>query len=275
MIDVDAVIAEALETNATEQQASETEARETETSEPSTAQVVETEEEIGKKPDSELTPEQLAKREANRQSHQNSKLAQLRRELREQRKLNEQLRSAPAKQEPQAPNIDDFDDMKDYIRAEIAFDKQQNLTAQSKEQPQENTQALEDYQNKLAREAEFARSTPDYNQLISKNSEFFNDVAKDAKLSNAILEARNAPLALYALMKEGALDDLYELSPTMLAAEMREAEIRGQSYLTPPKRVTNAPAPIEAARGNGSSGTELGEKTVDQLMKHFEFRRHK
>lgn len=274
MIDVDAVIAEALETNATEQQASETEASEVETSEPSTAQVVETEEDIGKKPDSELTPEQLAKREVNRQSHQNSKLAQLRRELRAERKLNEQLRSTPAKQEPQAPVMDNFDSLEEYMDARDAFRDSKNSTAQSKEQPQDDTRAYE-MQDKLAREAEFARSTPEYTQLIAKNREFFGEVEKDAKLANAIIEADNAPLALYALMKEGMLDELYDLSPTRLAAEIAKAEIRGQSYLTPPKRVTNAPAPIEAAKGNGSSSTELGDKTVDQLMKHFDFRKYR
>ena len=44
------------------------------------------------KPDSELTPEQLVKREANRQSHQNSREAKLRREVRELREFRAQSR---------------------------------------------------------------------------------------------------------------------------------------------------------------------------------------
>ena len=71
-------------------------------------------EDIGKKPDSELTPEQLVKREANRRSHENSKLAEMRRSNRELQARLAQFEQAqnqpkPEAKDPKVKTIDDFE----------------------------------------------------------------------------------------------------------------------------------------------------------------------
>lgn len=271
-MDIDAIIAEATPEVANEQTAPEIEASEQETvteEAPAAESQQEVEEDIGSKPDSELTPEQLAKREWNRKSHQNSKLARQARELRELREFKASIeRQQQAKtQEPKAPNLDDFDNIQDYVKAEVAFEKAKDSQAQDKGESQIDEATARRIIEVKQHEIEFANSNPDYIKLITENADFFDVVKQDFNLQNAITEADDAPLALYALMKEGNLADLYDLTPTRLAAELAKAEIRGKSYLTPKKTISNAPAPITPVKGKGVTSTNLDNLDGAALLK--------
>lgn len=272
-MDIDAIIAEATPEVANEQTAPVNEASEPETTTEETPEVDSQQEEkesedIGSKPDSELTPEQLAKREWNRKSHMNSKLARQARELRELRELKARLEQPQAKpQEPQAPNMDDFNTLEEYMDARDAYRDSQKLSAQNKNEPQIAPELAQGLSQAAAKEAEFAKNTPDYEKLISENAEFFDEVGRDTKLQTAIVEADNAPLALYALMKEGLIGELYDLTPTRLAAELAKAEIRGQSYLVQKRTATNAPAPISSAKGKGITPSSIDKLDGASLLK--------
>lgn len=275
--EIDAMVAEAFSDNANEQPAPEEAAIESSeevtgeveaevvTEEDAEPKQEDREEDLRNKPDSELTPQQLAKREQNRRSHTNSKLARLARENRELRARMEAA-AEPTTQEPQAPNMDDFDTLEAFMDARDAYRDSKQLAAQPKSQPQIDPVQAQRAQQVMANEAEFVKTTPEYAQLVGENAEFFDEVAADPKLQNAIMEADNAPMALYALMKEGLIGELYQLSPTRLAAELAKAEIRGQSYLVPKKTVTSAPAPIASAKGTGVYKKQLSEMSADDIV---------
>lgn len=269
-MDTNAILDEAFPDNATEQEASQTEAT-TEEAATESAPEVESKQEvedIGSKPDSELTPEQLAKREWNRKSHMNSKLARQARELRELRELKAKLEQPQAKpQEPKAPNMDDFNTLEEYMDARDAYRDSKNLSAQDKKEPQIDLDQARRAQEVIAREAEFKKAAPDYEKLIGENADFFAEAEYDPKLQTAIMEADNAPLALYALMKEGLIGELYDLTPTRLAAELAKAEIRGQSYLVQKKTITNAPEPIASAKGTGITTKSASSMSFEELKK--------
>lgn len=287
MVDVNAIIAEAFPVEAKEQPASKPEANtvtnpETEvkleqeaTPEPTKG----VEEDVSKKPDSELTPEQLAKRERNRQSHQNSKLAQLRRENRELKAKSSQPVEQP-KSQAQGPNNGRPDaktfkgNYEEYNLALLDWKLAQNKAAENKQteeskQIEQQASAFKKGGDAIsAKETEFANQAPDYANLINDNQEFFKGMTPE--LAQGFLDAENPTLALYALMKEGKVDDLYDLSPTKLAAELVRAEIRGESYLKQTKPTTNAPTPISPAKGNASAGKSLSASmSWDELKKEL------
>lgn len=262
----------ASETEAAPVAAETPETTEAEAPEAETSQEPSENEELRNKPDSELTPEQLEKRERNRESHLKSALARRKRaedarELRELREFKAKMEAAQqtANREPQEPNLDNYDDIGLYTKDMIAYEKQKDLAAQNKNQV--DPVIAQRAQEAIAREAEFAKAAPDYQKLVGENADFFQEVGNDPKLRDAILEAENAPLALYALMKEGLIDELYNLSPTRLAAELAKAEIRGQSYLVQKKTISTAPQPLAVAKGTGLTTKPVSSMSFEELKK--------
>lgn len=278
MMDIAAVIAEA--TNVAPEPTASTEAT-TEVTEP--AKEVE---DLSKKQDSELTPEQLDKREANRQSHLNSKLAKQRREIRELREANTKLSQAPAATQastkPTKPNESNYSDWEKlqtdteaYHEALADWKVEQKLaerdtkSAETTKLDTIQAQKLERINQIAANEEAFAKANPEYKALYQEHSDFMNSLP--LPIAEALMEADSAELALFALMKEGRLETLEDMSPSRIAIEIGKAEIRGEQYLNTNK-ATNAPTPIQAARGTGNSGKSLEQKSVAELMKQFNSR---
>ncbi len=283
MFDPQAIIAEATanapkaEVNAPEQetQATSEEAQVIETNEATQDNNQETDD-ISKKPDSELTPEQLAKREANRQSHLNRKLAKQRlREENAQLKARlselEKSTSKPSNQQADSdyPSENDYDSIIDYMKAVAKYEaKQEFKSVQDK-----NTQHAPDPQkihriNVVTEQAaKLVSDVPEYGVLYRENQDTLNTMPES--VMDAFLEADNAPLALYALMKEGRLEDLEDLSPSRIAMEIGRAEERGKSYLSAVKKATSTPAPIESVKGTGRASKSLDELSIPELMKRF------
>jgi len=269
-MDVEAVIAEAssdaLKVEATE--VAEATATPVETNEPEPA------EKPAIKPDSELTPEQLAKREANRKSHQNSQLAKMRRELRELREVTAALLAPqPANQPPQPPREDDFSTWDELRAAEKQYYKDVATWELKQESPQSAPQQelppqFTERVNQLEKqEMEIAKQLPDYERTVyGEYGDFMNNLPP--QVAQALIEAETPMLAVYALAKEGSLEALEDLSPYRISMEIGKAEIRGQQYLNQ-KRTTNAPPPMEAARGTGKAGKSLYEMPMDELLKKF------
>jgi hypothetical protein len=229
---------------------------------------------VSKKPDSELTPDQLEKREANRQSHLNRKLAKqrLRNENAELKAEIEKLRQPQATQAQKTnspPKLEDYESLDTWVLATAEYlDKSKN-----KPEPQVQQQNPADSQ-KQVRTAEiatqakkFAGEVPEYAALVKENNDYLNMLPESVQ--DAFFEADNAPLALYALMKEGRLEDLEDLSPSRIAMEVGRAEERGKAYLSSVKKATNAPPPIESLKGTGRATKDLDSMSVEELMKKF------
>lgn len=292
-MDIDAVIAEA--TKVAEPAQASTEASKDVAKPEQEAQEVDAKKEeapenIGAKPDSELTPEQLAKREANRQSHLNSKLARLRRENRELKELAERNAKPQTPQNtqqaedgrPVAPNQDNFDTWADYQAARDAYVEQladwkverklaekDYKAVETAKTSQDNAQ-LQQRIVEIASQAEkFAKENPEYTALYSEYSDFMDNLPKPVE--KALLLADNPTLALYTLMKEGTLESLEDMSPEKVSMEIGKAELRGQGYINRNK-ATNAPSPISPARGTGSTSKSLESMSVEDLLKKFNTR---
>lgn len=283
-MDIEAVIAQATTQAAPESKAPEMEAK-TETAPTQEAEGKENSPNLENKPDSELTAEQLEKREANRQSHLNSKLAKMRRENRELKERidavsKNQATTAASPQLETAPKEEDFDSYGDYLRADARWAAKQELAerdTKTKEAAIEtakthavNAQKVERINEVANQEQEFAKTNPEYNALYKEHGDFMDNLP--LQIAEALMEAENAPLALFALMKEGKLEGLEDMSPYKISMEIGKAELRGQSYLTQQNKATNAPTPIQAARGTTSASKSLENKSVEELMKQFNSR---
>lgn len=236
------------------------------------------------KPDSELTPEQLVKREANRQSHQNSREAKLRREVRELREFRAQTEAKQAQPAqvtqntngmPQKPKEENYNSFMDFLEAkDDYFEKlsdwkvEQKLSELSqKSQPQVDNKMVERIQQIAQQKQEFAQRNPEYEALAVQNSDFFENMPKH--IEAAFLKADNPTMAAFALMKEGSLQDLEDLPADRVDMVIGRAEERGKVYLNSVKTATNASTPIQSLKGTSSATKPLEKKSVEELMKQF------
>ena len=238
------------------------------------------------KADHELTAEQLAKREANRQSHLNSKLAKMRRENRELREAVERSAKPPQQAAPNAPNgapkkpvetdystWGEFLDAKDTYFEKLADWKLEQKLAERDTKTTETAKSQEVTAQKVQRiqeiatqEQEFAKANPEYTALYNEYSDFMSNIPKP--VAEALMEADNATLALFALMKEGKLESLEDMSPYKISMEIGKAEIRGEGYLNRNK-VTNAPAPMSPSKGTSVGGKSIDRMSYDELKDSF------
>lgn len=272
-MDLDAIIAEAVQDTAIEQTAAPIEeAAETPTKE----QTEQEEKDISQKRDDELTPEQLAKRERNRESKLNSKLAEMRRL---NRSLQEQLaqggRPAPEtkpdlSKEPD-PSSPEWKDKPwgEFTRAHNSWLVDQKFNENTRRtQEIQSQQAFESWKGQQAeridqRLPQLRESIPDIENVLEEIESFASLLTpQQARIA---LEAEDINLAAYTLHREGKLQDVMKLPPSQMAAAIAKAEVRGQQYLNPPKTVTNAPAPLTASRGNGTAGKDLSRMSADEL----------
>lgn len=281
-MNVDAIIAEAAQEAANEQAAAPQEVV-ADNQEQVTEVKAEPEEDLSKKTDEELTPEQLAKRQANRKSHENSKLAQMRRETREAKAQAQQLQaeierlkqgSQPkpeAKAGSEEPKLDDFETWEDYNKALIRFEAKQIREAENKQTQetqvnQELTKWVDERSSRVdTRITELAQTIPDFEDTLEDIEDSIP--ALSPELAKIALEADDINLAAYTLHKEGKLLEVLKMPPMRAAMEIAKAEVRGAAYLKQPKPVTNAPAPITSARGNSVGSTSIEKMDGVSLLK--------
>lgn len=287
-MDIEAVIAEATKPVAEAQEATSTEVANVETQTPE--QEAKEAESLKDKADSELTPEQLAKREKNRESHLNSKLAKLRRENRELKEFKTQLEQQTSKAQPQnsqtqanpsgapvKPKESDYNSFMEFLEAKDAYYEQlsdwkveQKLSERDNkvQAAQLDIKQVNRIQEMANQEEAFAKSNPEYAKLVYENhSDFMTNMPR--AVAEALLEAENASLALFALAKEDRLEDLADLPIHRIAMEIGRAEERGKAYLSSGNKATNAPPPMQGLRGTGSASKSLDNKSVEELMKQF------
>jgi hypothetical protein len=279
-MNVDAIIAEAAQEAANEQAAAPQEVV-ADNQEQVTEVKAEPEEDLSKKTDEELTPEQLAKRQANRKSHENSKLAQMRRETREARAQAEQLKAEierlkqgtkpEAPKESQEPKLDDYETWEEYSKALIKFEAKQireteNKQTQEAQANQELTKWVDERSSRVdTRITELAQTIPDFETTLEDIEDSIP--ALSPELAKIALEADDINLAAYTLHKEGKLLEVLKMPPMRAAMEIAKAEVRGAAYLKQPKPVTNAPAPITSARGNSVGSTSIEKMDGVSLLK--------
>lgn len=272
-MDIDAIIAEATQDVAAQPEPSKT-TEVTEVEQTGDQEAVE--KPLEQKTDEELTPEQLAKRERNRESKLSKKLADFKRQNRD---LQEQLaRVNQPKEQPKSgkPDLNTFQGTWEQYNEALTDWKLENKFSENTQKQQETQQRQEyskwvdDRSSKVdERLPELSASIPDIEDVMNEVEDLASMLSPEQ--ARIALEAEDINLAVYTLHKEGKLQDVIKLPPSQLAAAIAKAEVRGQQYLTQ-KQVTNAPTPIKAAKGNTTGGKSLEKQSVDELMNGLGFR---
>lgn len=198
----------------------------------------------------------------------------LKREKREKRQYRAQVRALEAQiaqlkgsnpaAEVQAPDPNKFEKYTDYVNEQVKFQTEQAVKeAQNKgrlEALEGQKEAVQAERNaELARVAqETAKAVPDLGQVIGAHAQALDSVGSE--IGEIIYEMDNAPLAIYTLAKEGVLEDVLNAPPAIAAHYLLNAQARGEQALAAksahkptPKQTVQAPEPIKAARGTGTS----------------------
>lgn len=186
----------------------------------------------------------------------------------------EKLKTNIGQNKQNAPDMDKFESVLDYMKADQNFNLEQKLA----EQAQAAKIAALEQQQSMAIEQQAEAVAAHVNELLSSNPEFKSVISANVQviqsmpehIEKLMLEIDDAPAATYALAKEGRLASVYSMPPHLAAAHIVQAEIRGQQYLrqTPKQSTQQAPKPIGSLKGTGrTSNPPLHEMTPDQLMK--------
>jgi hypothetical protein len=211
------------------------------------------------------------KKAVNAISRRDKKIAQARAEnQRLMQELAEFKKQTEAKAEaPQRPDADSFDTFDDYIEALVDWKHGQPKTDEQPAQEQYTPEQIQEqvhYQQRAVavdnRDAELVSKLPDYEQVKNENSDILTSFSAD--IVKAVYEMDDAPLALYALAKEGRLESLASMSPTKAAMELAKAEVKGQQYLQ--RKPSAAPAPIRGVKGVSHNSKSLNNMSADEIV---------
>lgn len=185
----------------------------------------------------------------------------------------QRLKSSTQDTKP-APEMDKFDSVIDYMKADQSYTLDQklaeqaqaaqlsNLEAQKQLVRQEQTQAMAETMSELL------NSNPDVKTVITKNSSIIQGMPPH--IEALMYEIDDAPAATYALAKEGRLQDLYYMPQHIAAAHLVQAEIRGQQYLQQSARPRQtAPEPIGSLKGTGVKQKSIGSMSADEIVKRY------
>jgi hypothetical protein len=179
-----------------------------------------------------------------------------------------------SKDRPAAPEMDKFDSVIDYMKADHSYTLEQKLAEQAQQQQLSQLQ----YQQQMARQiqdqsmaehmTEMMTSNPDVDKTIRTNAPIIQ--AMPEHIAALMYEIDNAPAATYALAKEGRLQDIYSMPPAIAANYIVQAEQRGLQYLQQAaKPKVQAPAPIGSLKGAGKTSKSLGNMTPDEIVNKY------
>lgn len=170
------------------------------------------------------------------------------------------------------PKEEDFETYGDYLKA-VAKHRPEGKPEQvdpKKIQEQAFQQAQQQlyYQQRESAVVEQTQKAmqeiPGFEQMFQEHSDILDSFPPAIEM--AFLEADNAPLAFYALAKEGKLEHIAQMTPTRAAYEIAAAQIRGEQMLKGPK-VSSAPQPIKGSKGTSGGSKPLTEMSTDELLK--------
>lgn len=222
-------------------------------------------------PDDELKTVRKALDKRNRYiNNQRNKIRALEAEL-------NKLKDPSSFKKTDAPQLEKFDSVIDYMKADSAHTLEQKLAEQAHAA---KVAALEQQQN-MAFEQRTQEVASQVQELLSSNTDFAKTIRDNSSVIQSMpphverlmMEIDNAPAATFALAKEGRLQDLYYMPPELAAAHLVQAEIRGQQYLqqSTPKQTQQtqqAPKPIGKLGGAGKSTSKsVEEMSPSELSK--------
>lgn len=209
--------------------------------------------------------EPFPKKAVNAISYRDKKIG---RQAEQIRSLKEELESLRGK----APKEADFEGKPygDYLKAEAKHAAAEESTEREVKRIESRLKS-EEAAYKEERGKAIAENAAEARKAFSD----FDDVLKAAKptldslpadIQELFLEADNGAYALFALAKEGVLDDLADMSPARAAMTIAKMEDKGLS-LSKAKEVSKAPAPITPLKGTGTGGKSIEQMSGKELLK--------
>lgn len=208
----------------------------------------------------------------DKRNRYNNNLRQRIRTLESEKKALEESRT---KNSVSAPSMDGFDSVLDYMKADNNYTLEQKLAehahsqkvaeidAQKRQAIEQQTKAIETQVYALI------QSNPDVQRVFQGNAEILSQMPEHVE--QLMLEIDDTPAAIYALAKEGRLQDLYYMPTHIAAAHLVQAEIRGQQYLLNAQKTktqTVIPEPLKSLRGTGKpTNKPLESMDSNELMK--------
>lgn len=166
------------------------------------------------------------------------------------------------------PQINDYTQYHEYIRALNKWDNAQTEASRDAKQKESEAvigkQAWEDQRSERADEQmeTFSKEVPDAHALYDEHKDTIKELPNEIK--HAILAADNVPLALYNLAKEGKLDDLGAMSLVDAKVEIRLAQLK-----QPAKPQTKAPAPLPGSRGSVAGSKNPTDMSPEEALQWY------
>lgn len=195
----------------------------------------------------------------------------------------------PADPEPDITKYNDWDkyqaDLRAWDKRQVTREVKGSLTETTKaEQADARVEALATTQR--AKADEVIATNPEFLDIVQQNADVID--AFPVHVQHALLNADNATLAVVVLANEGTLEDLAEMSPALAEKTIKAAQARGMALIAkdegsegaepaagklpaqPAKKVSQAPAPLKAAKTVTQSGTKRAKDMNDsEFRKEF------
>ena len=210
------------------------------------------------------------KKAVNALSRRDKQIGKLRAEKQHMQEELEVLRqkAAPKAVSNDSPKEGDFETYGDYLRAEARYaakqefndskvkDTEKQSATKHQEWEAERSDALDD-------NAEQAKTSfADFDKVVDAAMQSVN---LSPHVKRAFLEVEDSAFALYALAKEGTLEDLNDMSPYKAAIAVDRMAKKGIELSK--KKATNAPAPLSASRGAATGSKMLDDFSGDDIRK--------
>jgi len=204
----------------------------------------------GQEQTTEKDPEKATSRRFERRidrAHKRAAEAQARAEF-----LEKELAEIKAKSQPQtpstAPRMEDFTDVQEYAKAYAAHEKDQAIKDYEKKQ---RDTALQAQNQRLVQgwEAAVTKAQAKYDDW----DEVVGDIKPTQPWAYAIIESQNTDVAHYLGTHPEEVRRIAALSPSSQFREIGKLELKLQAPAEPPRKPSNAPAPIVPVKGDAKS----------------------
>lgn len=203
------------------------------------------------------------------------------RELEYLRRENENLRSSGKETQPREqalkpessgkPKVADFETHEEYLEALSEWRVKQEFS--ERDAKTKATQVQSDYQKSLdahrARTAEFAKTKPDFEDVISDLADF----KVSAAVEHEIINSENGPELLYELAKDPDEFERICSLPAQAAARAigrLEERLKSSSQKQETKIATTAPSPITTVGSRTGSGVKKDIYDADLSFADYE-----
>lgn len=211
----------------------------------------------------------------SRQKKQNNHLrAEMRAMQQQVQQMNAMLAQLqkPRMEQKGAPREADFENVMDFIKAQIEYSAGQAneaKTAESQKTIQEQIQAQQEAMKFAQRESEVMAQAQEMAKTIPDLADTIENAADELdylppQVVQMILYSENPSLVAYNLIKEGRIGSLANMHPQLAAAEIA----RAQSAKPQQRKASTAPKPMAASTGQGKGGSKkLEDMSSSELMK--------